>query len=194
MAERDELLEHSYDGIQEYDNDLPRWWTALFILTVVYGLFYVVYYHLGPGLFAEQQLAVDMKALEKVRAQQVASSPEKSFGEDQLLALVENDQVLELGGKVFQQKCAACHGMQGQGLVGPNLTDAYWVHGGSMRDVLDIVVKGVPEKGMLAWKGVISDEEIRAVVAYIKSIQGTNPPNPKKPEGELVELSASGAS
>ena len=81
----------------------------------------------------------------------------------------------------------ACHAQQGQGLVGPNLTDDYWIHGGLISDLRTVILNGVPEKGMLSWRGILKDEEINAVTAYVWTLHGTNPPNPKKPEGELVK-------
>ncbi|MCB0323327.1 MAG: c-type cytochrome [Bdellovibrionales bacterium] len=190
MAEKDELLDHDYDGIQEYDNDLPRWWIALFWLTIAFAVVRVGYYHFGPGLLQEERLAVDMAALEEVRS---AHQPVVSAGNaDSLLALVSDADALAKGQEVFTTKCLACHGPQAQGLVGPNLTDDYWIHGGALTDLKRVVVEGVPEKGMIAWGALMPESEINAVVAYIRSLRGTNPPNPKQPEGALVEFGEQG--
>jgi len=184
MADKDELLDHNYDGIQEYDNDLPNWWMWLFILTAVYGVYRIFFFHVGPGLLEHEQLAKDMAALEEKRATIAAESGEVT--KDSLLKLASNQEALSLGKEVFEARCVACHLSGGQGLVGPNLTDDYWIHGGGIMDIHSVIVKGVPEKGMISWKGVITDEEIEAVTAYVWTLHGTNPPNPKEPEGELA--------
>ncbi len=186
MADKDELLSHNYDGIQEYDNDLPKWWIYLFIICVAYGVFYFVNLHLGSGLDQEEQLAVDMKELHELQEKIEQAKPKVESSDEQLLALANQATALEEGKKVFTEKCVACHGAQGQGIVGPNLTDDYWIHGGKISDIRNLIISGVPAKGMLAWKGILSDQKINEVTAYIWSLKGSNPANPKKPEGELV--------
>lgn len=185
---RDELLSSNYDGIQEYDNDLPRWWLALFYVTIAFSAVYSFYYHLGPGPSSEQSLADALGALEKVKAPAGAAAPEG--GDDLLLALTKEPTHLASGKAVFDTRCAACHGAEGQGLVGPNLTDDFFIHGAKPSDVHKVIRDGVLEKGMLAWKGMLTDEQIRDVTAYVYTLRGTNPPNPKAPQGE--KLSADG--
>jgi cytochrome c oxidase cbb3-type subunit 3 len=187
MADKDELLDHNYDGIQEYDNDLPRWWVWFFVLTVVWSLGYVTYMHLGSGLHQEEEIAIAMKEQQELRATVEAKASSGTPDAESLLKLTQDESAIAKGKDVFAGKCMACHAAQAQGLVGPNLTDNYWIHGGKITDIRSVIVNGVPEKGMLAWKGVLSEEEINAVVAFIWSIRGSNPPNPKQPEGELVE-------
>ena len=183
---KDELLSHNYDGIQEYDNQLPRWWIWLFYLTIVYGIGYAVYLHLGPGLDQYEQLALDMKEHDALVQSVEAAQPKDAFGADALLALTQKEDVLAKGKELFIGKCMACHGMNGEGLVGPNLTDDYWLHGASIDAIQTVVTNGVTEKGMIAWKGTLSPEEIATVTAYVWSLHGSNPPNPKAPQGELA--------
>lgn len=187
MADRDELLDHNYDGIQEYDNDLPRWWIWLFVFTIITSIAYAWHMHLGSGLHQEDEIAAIMAEHNSLRTAVEAKSTSGAPDNDTLIQLASNSEALAQGKDIFTAKCAACHAAEGQGLVGPNLTDNYWIHGGKITDIRAIVVNGVLEKGMLAWKGVISDEEINAVVAYIWSIRGTTPANPKQPEGLPVE-------
>ena len=106
--------------------------------------------------------------------------------EANLLALTDESSLVA-GKDVFQTNCAVCHLSQGQGLVGPNLTDEYWIHGGSYADIVRIVTEGVPAKGMISWKTQISKQQIFEVSSYIMTLKGTNPPNPKAPEGEKYE-------
>jgi cytochrome c oxidase cbb3-type subunit 3 len=183
--DEDKLLEHDYDGIQEYDNDLPRWWLNIFWLTAIYAVGYIVYMH-GFAETPEEQLKQQLAELEAMKPEEESVAEGVSL-EDKLLALVDDQSVVANGQALYAQKCAACHGQQGQGLVGPNLTDAYWIHGGSLSEIKHIIVEGVPSKGMLSWKTMMTNEEINSVVAYIWTLKGTNPPNPKAPEGELVE-------
>lgn len=185
MAEKDELLSHNYDGIQEYDNDLPRWWVWLFILTVVWGAWRVGYYHFGPGMMQEERLAVAMAEHEKIR--EAAAPASDAFGSnEQLLALVNDAEALSEAETLWNANCVACH-LQGQGLVGPNLTDNYWLHGGEPKDIYKVIVEGVPEKGMISWKDKFSPERMAALTAYVWTLHGKELPNPKAPQGELVE-------
>lgn len=181
--DRDELLDHNYDGIQEYDNDLPRWWVWLFIITVVWGGVYAVWFH--SQATPTEQLTAEMQALEALRSAQAAAAPAPA-SEDSLLALARDGATLKRGGEIYAAKCLACHGAAGEGLVGPNLTDDHWIHGGKITDIKNVVLEGVLDKGMIAWKSMMSGEEIDAVVAFVWSLHGTNPPNAKAPQGESV--------
>lgn len=182
--ESDKLLGSNYDGIQEYDNDLPRWWLALFYLTIVFAVVYTLYFEFGPGLSPVANLEREMGEVEAAKKSQTAAVVPAANSEEKLLELVKDASVISRGQQVFATKCVACHGPQGQGLVGPNLTDNYWLHGGKITDMLRTVEEGVLDKGMLAWKALLPADELTAVVAYIYTLRGTNPPNPKAPEGQ----------
>jgi len=176
-SEEEKLLDHHYDGIQELDNPLPRWWVWLFYLTILFGFVYFLYYtFFGPTLVQE---------LEKDLAK---NSPVK--GEDQFADLemvIKKPEVIQTGKGVYDKNCVSCHNTVGQGMIGPNLTDDYWIHGkGKPQDILKVVVEGVSSKGMLAWGKQLKPEELKAVVAYVVSLRGTNPSNPKEPQGEKV--------
>lgn len=178
---RDELLNSNYDGIQEYDNDLPKWWLMLFYITIAFAIVYFGYYELGPGLGSEARLS---QAMSEIDAQRALNKPAGGPDSATLLALVSDSARVASGKAVYDAKCLACHGPQGQGLVGPNLTDEFWIHGGKIVDVQRTIREGVLDKGMLAWKGVLTDPEIDDVTAFVRSIRGTSPPNPKAPQGE----------
>lgn len=175
---------HVYDGIEELDNGPPLWFNLLFYATVVFGLGYFLHYTVGegPDLIAEYEAA---KQAEEVAIYEHASkSPNKEATEDDLLALVKDTQRVAQGRSAYEAKCAACHGSQGQGGIGPNLTDPYWLHGGKMTQVLNTIQKGVPEKGMPPWGSVVSPAEAQSLVAYVRSIAGTQPAGAKAPQGE----------
>ncbi len=184
MSERkDELLDSSYDGIQEYDNDLPRWWLALFAITVIIGAMYAWYIH-GMNTPTDQEvLTREMEALTAKRIAIEQANAPKAAGADQLRAIAENPEHVGKGKEIFLVRCAVCHGQQGEGLVGPNLTDEYWLHGGKIDEIQKTIAMGVPAKGMLAWKGVLSPEEIDDLAVFIWSIRNNNVKG-KAPEGE----------
>ena len=183
MSKKDELLDSNYDGIQEFDNDLPRWWLALFVATVVFSVGYWIYYSFGPGLSPHQLLAMEMERAEKLKGAVVPDL----FGESDVLALVKDAAEMDKAKANYTARCAACHGPDGGGIVGPNLTDRFWIHGAKAAEIHKVIENGVLEKGMLPWKGVLSPADIRAMVAYVRTLKGTTPTNPKAPQGEEVK-------
>ncbi len=181
--EKDTVRESNYDGIQEYDNDLPKWWLALFYITIAYAVLYSVY-AVGFRGASEERLAAELATIEAARSQ---PSPPTSSSNDSLLTAVSDASQIAAGKGIFATRCAPCHGAEGQGIVGPNLTDKYWIHGGSPAEIRRTIEVGVPAKGMIAWKGVLSDTEVVAAVAYIHSLRDSNPKNPKAPEGTPIQ-------
>lgn len=180
MKKKDELLSSNYDGIKEYDNDLPKWWLALFFITIAYSFVYIIYFQLnGPS--SEEELAAQMTEIYK---QQKASAP-KEVSSNALAALVKDPARIAAGKVVYDSRCLACHGPQGGGLVGPNLVDDHWIHGGKLSDIRKVIHEGVVDKGMLAWKGVLSETEIDDVTIFVRSIRGNNVPGAKAPQGEI---------
>lgn len=184
---RDKLIEdHEYDGIHELDNPLPGWWLMTFYITIVFAVAYFVYYEIAGGPSLDEQLGREMKTIVSKRTAAEESEVEES--EETLLAMLNDPEALNRGESEFAAKCAVCHGNNGQGLIGPNLTDDYWIHGnGSISSILGIVREGVADKGMPKWKGVIDPELLEDVVAYVYSIHGTNPEDAKLPQGEKVD-------
>lgn len=183
--EKDLLMHHEYDGIRELDNVLPPWWVWLFYLTIVWGVVYIVNVHVikvWPDQDTEYELEMAQAAadVEAYLALQAASVDENT-----VVALTD-EGALAAGRATFVEFCKACHGDQGEGnAVGPNLTDAYWLHGGSINDVFRTIKYGVAEKGMQSWKTELSPQDMQKVASYIMSIVGSDPPNPKEPQGEL---------
>ena len=102
----------------------------------------------------------------------------------QVIKVANNEESIPLGGQLFKQLCSICHGSEGGGGIGPNLTDEYWLHGGKPVDIATTIAYGIPEKGMISWKSQITPTQVGQLVAYIKSISGTNPPNAKEPQGK----------
>ncbi len=177
----DQVLDHDFDGIQEYDNKLPNWWLFILYGSIVFSVGYWLVFH----TFEVGKLPLDRYA----REMQVAAEAELARAAaggitDESLALVAGmpDRVSE-GEQLFVQHCAACHQANGSGLVGPNLTDDYWVHGGSPLDIHKVVTDGVPAKGMVAWGPQLGPKRVESLVAYVITLRGTNVPG-KAPEGD----------
>jgi len=184
VLRQDDLLNHSYDGIQEYDNPLPRWWLAIFWATIVFAPLYVLYFHFGGGMLATERYDEAMIAFFDKQAEQLLALGEISEGT--LVDLMADQSMMNGGRKVFQSKCATCHGMFGEGGIGPNLTDEYWLHGGQLMDVYKTVREGVPSKGMLAWERQLRPAQLMAVSAYVGTLLGNQTPNPKAAQGDHI--------
>jgi cytochrome c oxidase cbb3-type subunit 3 len=181
------MLDHNYDGIKELDNHLPPWWTWLFYGSIVWGAVYLVVYHVTDSLpLMEEEYQAEVTLAQEQKAKLLASQPALAIDENNLV--YEPDEVIIKNGRqVYVVNCASCHMPDGQGSIGPNLTDDYWLHGGSVKDIYAVIKNGVQEKGMIPWGPVLSPQQIRDVTFYIKSIKGSNPPNPKAPQGELFK-------
>lgn len=178
------LSGHNYDGIEELDNSLPNWWINLFYLTILFSIGYFAYYYLGEGPSLLREYIREKDAIETVALQE--SLKVKSVSEEDLRALLKKPDRVQSGKAIFQTKCVSCHGAQGEGGIGPNLTDDYWIHGGKMTEIVQTISKGVPDKGMPPWSPMLSQDDIHSLSAYIKSLRGTQPPNAKPPQGVLV--------
>lgn len=178
---RDELLSHEADGIHEFDNALPRWWLYIFYFTIGFAVVYLVNYHVLPtplvgraGLVAEYQADV---------ARAASLAPVSSGGPTMLRALTDQAS-LEKGRAVFEgdtNVCASCHRPDLGGLVGPNLTDDYWLHGCSPAEIANSIRTGYPQKGMMPFGTGqrLSDEQVLQVTSYILSKHDSHPAAPK---------------
>ena len=185
----DRLLDHEYDGIQEYDNPLPRWWTTLFWGTIVFSILYALNVPgIGNGKGRLANYERDMAAARaRLEAEAAKNPPPSAMDAAALLALAKDPAQLKLGRERFVSTCAACHREDGGGNIGPNLTDDFWIHGGQPTEILKIVTDGVLDKGMPAWGQTLSPAEVAAVTAYVLTLHDTHPPNPKEPQGTKVE-------
>jgi cytochrome c oxidase cbb3-type subunit 3 len=184
--EQDVLLDHEYDGIRELDNSLPPWWVAMFYITIAFAVVYMAYYHFSDaGLSSAQEYEVQMARAEEAKEVFLAKQANK-VDENNVVALTDDNE-LSLGKTIYTANCVACHGAAGEGGVGPNMTDEYWIHGGDIRAVFKTIKNGVPEKGMIAWSAQLRPADMQRVASYIMTMQGTNPPNAKAPEGERYQ-------
>lgn len=183
-TEEDHLLDHSYDGIQEYDNPLPGWWVWLFWASIIYSGGYFLYYHvgIGPSIHDEYQVAA-ADAFEK----QAAEFAKIVITEEVLADLQSNTALMDGMGQKFRTKCSTCHGSQGEGLACPNLTDEYFKNGATLVEIYETIRDGVPGTEMKAWKDDLGPAGLAAMSAYVGTLRGKNLPG-RKAEGEKVVL------
>jgi cytochrome c oxidase cbb3-type subunit 3 len=186
QEKQDHLLDHNYDGIQEFDNPMPRWWVYIFWATIGFSaLYWINIPGIGSGKGRIANYDRDMAAAAAAEAKRRAEHPAETSPE-QLAALTKDAAALATGKQVFAQNCSACHRFDGGGQIGPNLTDEYWIHGAALEQIHKTVADGVLEKGMPPWSKVLKREQLDAVVAYVATLKGTNPPDGKAPQGERV--------
>ena len=183
--EADMLLDHNYDGIKELDNALPPWWKYGFYITIVVAVFYILKFEVWhTGMNPTDEYNMEM-TIAKTETDAYLASAKENVDENSVTDL---DAAGNAAGKaIFAKTCVPCHLADGQGLVGPNLTDEYWIHGGSIKDIFKTIKYGFPDKGMQSWQTTYSPVEMQQLSSYIRSLRGTNPPNPKAPQGDLYK-------
>ena len=190
--EKDLLLDHNYDGIQELDNSLPPWWKYGFYLTIVVAFIYIYRFHIShDGMSQHEEYVAEMQKGEEDKAAYLAKSA-NNVDESTVVLLTDNGAVSE-GHELFVKNCAPCHLPDGGGNVGPNLTDDYWLHGGGIKDIFKSIKYGWQDKGMKSWKDDLSPKQIQEVASFIKSLKGTHPAVPKAPQGDLYIESSQGS-
>jgi cytochrome c oxidase cbb3-type subunit 3 len=174
---------HDYDGIRELDNVTPPWFVVAFIGTILFAAVYLYRYHIAysaPSQIKEYEISMKEAASQKMES----LKHQANLIDENTVTLLKEGQYEE-GKTIFKTACAVCHGNNGQGLVGPNMTDDYWIHGGSVKNIFTTIKYGVLDKGMKSWKDDYSPKQIAQLTSYIKSLRGTNPPDPKAPQGDL---------
>jgi len=191
MADKDNdrLLEHAYDGIQEYDNPLPTWWKLIFYATILVVPLYL-WDPLGIGVGPGRETVYKQEMADFSAAHPANAGP--VLGDAQFLAMSKDPAKVAAGKAVFTTTCAPCHRADAGGLIGPNLTDDFWIHGGQPKDILTTIVNGVPDKGMLTWGPILGPEKCAEVAAYVYTLHGKHPATPKEPQGTKVTYDAGG--
>ncbi|NUO19778.1 c-type cytochrome [bacterium] len=174
-----ELLDHEYDGIQEADNPLPKWWVQLFLICVVFAVVYTPLVHmfnLLPRDYLKRDMAKAALLAEQREAELVASG---FYDKDPVAA----------GKKYFGTFCVSCHGAYGEGGIGPNLTDNFWIHGPDEVNIMNTIVNGVAAKGMPTWGPILGERKIKMITAYVMTLWNSPPPAAgKKAEGEPYDM------
>jgi cytochrome c oxidase cbb3-type subunit 3 len=179
--QEENLREHAFDGIQEYDNKLPNWWLWILYGSIVFSLAYWLVLHtIGAGDLPHAALEKDMIAAAEL---QLARAAEGGLSNESLQLMTTIPARVAEGEALYLQYCAVCHQNDGSGSVGPNLTDDYWIHGNTPMDQHAVITNGVTAKGMAAWGNQLGPTRVELVTAYILTLQGKNLPG-KAPEGE----------
>lgn len=181
--EEEDVVVHEYDGIEEYDNQLPKWWLWTLFGAIAFG----VVYWFGYQTFHAMDNPRDTYDKEVAVARAAEIERMKSAGpvtEELLVAMSKDQKTLETGKAIFTANCVACHRADGGGNIGPNLTDKYWLHGGKPENVYKTVNEGVPAKGMISWAPILGPEKVQAATAYVLSLKETNVAGGKPPQGE----------
>ncbi len=180
--EKSIMMDHDFDGIVELDNPTPAWFMGLFYATIIFAVVYLLNYHVFEwSPLQDEEYAIEMKAAEVNKVAVLAKSHE-TIDENSVKASTDAG-IIAAGKAVYTQNCIACHGALGEGTVGPNLTDDSWIHGGTVNAIFKTIKYGVPEKGMIAWEKTLTPKQTSDLSNFILSLQGTNPTNPKAPQG-----------
>ena len=190
--EKEIEMDHEYDGIRELDNNLPPWWKWGFYVSIFFAILYLINYHVLKigDLQAEEYHKTIVE--EEAKVAQYLKDQAMNVDENTVTLMIEPSD-LAAGQALFTKYCKVCHGGAGEGMVGPNLTDKYWIHGGRINDIFKTIKYGA-QNGMKSWKEELNPIQMQQVSSFIKSIANTNPPNAKEPQGDLYEeetLSAS---
>lgn len=179
------MTDHSYDGIKELDNNLPPWWLYGFYISIVWAIGFWAYFTFFGGPDQEEKYEREM-AQAKLEIEEYKATA-KDLIDEESVTLLTDATALASGKEIFDNNCMACHGMDGGGTVGPNLTDDYFIHGGGIKNTFATIKNGVSGTAMIAWKSSLKPSELQEVASYVLSLQGTTPANPKAPEGEIWE-------
>jgi cytochrome c oxidase cbb3-type subunit 3 len=184
--EKNLVIDHAYDGIKELNNPVPAWFNFLFFGTMIFAAGYLFYYHIGGyGDLQDKEYENEMA---KAQVQKAAYLEKSANTIDENSVKLDNTpEVLADGKTIFNTNCVVCHGDKAQGIIGPNLTDDYWLHGGGINNVFKTIKYGVPEKGMISWEKNLNPKQISAVANFILSLKGSNPAGAKAPQGEKYE-------
>ena len=183
--EKQVLMDHEYDGIQEFDFALPRWWLATFWGGIIFAIIYIVYYIFLNGPSLQHEYYVDKAQVDKVRKEYMKAL--QKFDPEKLATFSSGEHARLYGQTIFAENCQACHNKNGAGDIGPNLTDKNWLYTeGTSQGLFQFIIEGNPTGGMPAWGIILSKDDLYAVTAYINSLKGMKhiDPPPKEPEGE----------
>lgn len=175
-------LHHDYDGISELDNSIPAWWNWAFAGTVTFAIVYLIRFFITGGIPDQVKELAQAQKMEEIRMEEYLKTAGGLIDENNVT--MQDEAGIAKGKALFEKNCIACHGTAGEGGIGPNLTDDYWLHGGRINDVFFTIKYGVQEKGMKSWKDDFSPEQLAQLASFVKSLHGTNPPNGKEPQGD----------
>ena len=184
-AEKELELDHDFDGIKELNNPIPFWFNLLFYTTIAVAFVYLLVFHVFEvGSLQGKEYETEMANAE-ISRQEYIKKVGNLIDENSVVLLTDKNKIHE-GAEIFTSKCVVCHGDKGEGKVGPNLTDEYWLHGGDVKSIFKTIKYGAPSKGMVAWQNSMNGSQMQELASFILSLQGTNPPGGKDPQGDKV--------
>lgn len=187
--EKDIMFHHDFDGIRELDNRIPPWFNFMFYGTIIWAVIYLFVFHIfDDGQIQSKEYLAEINQAKIERDYLIKTG---AFINEETVTLLNDASTLAEGKDIFAKNCVTCHSADGGGLVGPNLTDEYWIHGGGIKNVFKVIKEGVPAKGMISWQTQLDPKKMQAVASYVISLQGLKPANPKAPEGPKWEESKS---
>ncbi len=182
--ESDVMLDHDYDGIKELDNVLPPWWVNLFYATIIFAAVYLLRFHVFGGYTQDEEFKTEVELAEADILKNKANSPQEEITFDKVTLLTDAADLAQ-GKEIFTNSCAACHKPDGGGMVGPNLTDEYWINGGGIKNVFKLISEGSKNNPtMVGWAKTLGTKQVQKVASYVLSLQGTKPAGGKPAEGE----------
>jgi len=184
--EKELVMEHTFDGIEELDNPTPAWFMVLFYGSIVFAIGYMLTYHVFDyGKSQEQEYAIELQQAEEAKTAMLLKpgNAANQVNENNVVVSTDKGELADAA-LLFKNACGPCHGEHAEGIVGPNLTDQFWLHGGAVKDIFKTIKYGVPEKGMIAWEKTMRPKQIAAMASYILSLQGTNPAGAKAAQGK----------
>ncbi|HSW54039.1 MAG TPA: cbb3-type cytochrome c oxidase N-terminal domain-containing protein [Ignavibacteriaceae bacterium] len=181
--EKDIMFDHDFDGIKELDSKIPPWFSWLFIITIIFAAYYMIDYHvIGSGQVMHEEYAEEVRFASLEREALIKSG---AFVNEETVEFLTDAASLSAGKVIYDLNCIACHAADGGGIVGPNLTDDYWIQGGGIKNVFKVIKYGVVEKGMIAWQTQLNPNQMQEVSSYVLSLHGTTPAAPKAAEGKI---------
>lgn len=184
--EKEIELDHDFDGIKELNNPIPMWFNVLFYTTIAFAVVYLVVYHITESAPLQAKEYENQLVQAKIDHEAYVKNAGNLVDENNVTALTEPSAISK-GQELYMAKCAVCHGDKGEGKVGPNLTDEYWLHGGDVQSIFKTIKYGVPSKGMVAWQNSLNGGQIQELASFILTLQGTNPVGAKEPQGDLFK-------
>ena len=182
--DEDRLLTHEYDGIREYDNPLPGWWKWVFWGSIVYSFMYVGFYEASSGASIFKNFDRERAAFFKAQEAELANYP---VSEESIALLAEDTDRMEAQKGRFASNCATCHGADAAGLSAPNLTDNYWLHGGTRMEIYETIRDGIRGKAMQPWLNKFGPVGVLQMAAYVDTLRGQDRPGPRGKEGKFVD-------
>ena len=181
------LLDHDFDGIKELNNKIPPWFMIIFYSSMIFAVIYIFKYHIlfdGEGDYQTYEYTEEVR-LASLELEAASAAGGGTVIDENTVTVLDDAASLANGKATYDKHCVACHLSKGEGLVGPNFTDDYWIHGNKINDLYRIIKVGVPAKGMISWQSQLDPVAMQEVASYVMTLRGTSPPNPKAAEGDL---------